>query len=456
MRVALLVHGWPPEQVGGTELSTRRLARELVARGHDVLVIAGTLQFSHPPAVRRQREIEPSTGRAFLVAHVERSDPYFDHWQKHRAPRSGRAVEELLREHGAEVLHVHHWVRSTSDVVRRAARAGIPTLVSLHDHATTCLLGWRVHPTERKACTRPFDALGCATCAANVPPRTPWLDAHQQAVAAGQRQAELAAELRAAARVLVPSLSHGEQLLRLGLPPVHLVAVPPLTPVALEPSLPLAGPGPGEPLRVGAWGLSDAAKGTALLRSAAAQLGSKVHLVLAGLAAGEPTENIEVHGVYAPEDLQEHPVTKVHVAVSATTALESYGLVASEAIALGLPLVLPLAGAFEERFSDGEGVLFHAQGDAADLTRVLGRLAQERGLVDVLRRHLPAPDSSEPQVIEHLLDLYARAVRQGPPDVPAPDWFAERMEQAAMDAWDEEVKRRRPEDLGLSSEGGGG
>ena len=454
MRLAILLHAWPPEQLGGTELSTRRLVHALVARGHDVLVVAGTLEFSHPPSVRRRREVEPATGRPYTVALVERSDPYFDHWQKHRCPGSSRAIAELLREHRIEVLHLHHWLRSSSDVVRRVGRLGIPTVATLHDHATTCLLGWRVHPVERKACERTFDPLGCARCAGAVPPHTPWLGLDRQAVAASERAEALAAELRATARVLVPSLAHGELLVRMGLPAANLVAVPPLVPVDLLPREPLPSPAKGTPLRVGAWGISDEAKGGTLLREATRRLAGRVELVLAGHAAGEPEPGIEVHGTFAPEELQGHPVTDVHVAASGTIALESYGLVASEAQALGLPLVLPLAGAFAERFSEGEGVLFYEQGSAEGLAAVLERLATEPGLLEAVRGRVRPAEENEATIVELLEGLYRQAVVEGPPEAPAPAWYEDRLAELAAEAWDDEVKARTRADLGFDDEVG--
>lgn len=449
MRIALAVHGWPPEQMGGTELSTRALARALVAQGHDVLVLAGTLEFSHPPSVRREREQDPVSGKSFSVVKIERSDPYFDHWQKHRAPRSSKVAVDLMREHKTEVLHVHHWVRLSSDLVRQAARAKIPALVSLHDHYATCLLGWRVYPADKTVCTRKFEPLACSRCASSVPPRTPWLPVEEQAMRAATRRQELGAELTAACRILVPSLAHAESLLRLGLPQHNMIVVPPLAPVQLTPTRPLAVPTPGEPLRVGAWGMSDEAKGASLLKAAVRRLKGRVQLVLAGRCAGEPEEWIETHGAYKPEDLAGHPVTRVHVAACASLAMESYGLVASEGQALGLPLVLPLADAFVERFSDGEGVLFFEQGDEDDLTAVLDRLAREEGLLETQRRRVAAEPDLFAQTVEHTEALYARALREGPPAVPEEAWFEERMAQQSMDAWDEALKSASREDLGL-------
>ena len=173
--------------------------------------------------------------------------------------------------------------------------------------------------------------------------------------------------------------------------------------------------------------------------------------MLAGHAAGEPEPGVEVRDL-RPEELQGHPVTDVHVAASGTIALESYGLVASEAQALGLPLV-PWRVPSAERFSEGEGVFFYEQGSAAGLAAVLERLATEPGLLEVVRgRAVPAEDD-EATIVDLLEGLYRRP-RRGPPEAPAPAWYEDRLAELAAEAWDDEVKARTRADLGSEDEAG--
>ena len=451
MRIALVVHGWPPELRGGTELGTRAIAHALVREGHEVLVIAGTLEHGDPPRSQRSRELEPRTGRPFAVTRIERPDLYFDHWQKGRSVPVGRAFDALLSEFRPDVLHLQHWLRLSTDLVRRAARLGIPAVVTLHDHTTTCLLNWRAHPIDQAPCSREFDPMGCAACAGQVAPKTPWVGLEQQIVRAAARQQDLEAELRAARAVFVPSQAHGESLLRLGLTPRNLLVLPPFGGGALTPRTPPGDPASVGALRVGAWGLSSPAKGAALIRRAAALVDAPVpiELHLAGSAAGEPSPGVHVHGAYEPEDLTTHAVTDVHLAVIGSLAEESHSLVADEAHALGLPLALPLSGAFPERFSEGDGVWFYPAADAAGLARLFDRAARDPEALGALRERVTTPDQNPAARVEFLLEIYVAVAKEGPGQVAPAEWFEEKLVETESAAWDVALSQADPADLGF-------
>jgi hypothetical protein len=80
------------------------------------------------------------------IVSVQRPDLFFDHWQKSRSVPVAERFVELLREERPAVLLVHHWIRLTRDLVFLAAREGIPAVVFLHDHWTSCLRVFRVRP----------------------------------------------------------------------------------------------------------------------------------------------------------------------------------------------------------------------------------------------------------------------------------------------------------------------
>jgi glycosyltransferase involved in cell wall biosynthesis len=453
VRIALAVHGYPPELYGGTELGTRALARALAGAGHRVLVIAGSLERRVPLAIEEYEDEDPVSGARVEVRRVHRDDLYFDHWHKGKSGAASSAVDGILEGWRPDVLHVQHWLRLSTDLVRVAARRGVPAVVALHDHFTSCLLGWRAHPGDRAPCARPFDALGCVPCAGGVPPRTPWVPLEQQLLAFGTRAADVRAELGFARAVLVPSEAHGEALLRARGEERALLVVPPLPVVSLAPRAPLPLPQEHGALRLGAWGLAAPGKGAALLADArdlaAARARLPIELVLAGAAAGDSRPGVACHPRYRPEELQTHPVTDVHAALSGSLAPESHGLVADEALALGLPLVLPRSGAFAQRFRDGRGVRFYEPGDVAALARVFGELALP-GHLDALRaRPAPPRGPGAAAVLGVLEGLYERLVAQGAPDVPPEEWFEARLRASELAAWDDALGRTPPADLGF-------
>jgi glycosyltransferase involved in cell wall biosynthesis len=146
-------------------------------------------------------------------------------------------------------------------------------------------------------------------------------------------------------------------------------------------------------------------------------------------------------------------VSEVHALVCGSLAPESYGLVLDEARELGLPALLPCAGAFVERAREGEGVLFYASGDAGSLGCAILRLAKEEGLLEELRARIPrdaAPRSEE--IVRRTRELHLRARDAGPPEesaLPREEWFATRLAQAELAHWDEALARSTPRALGL-------
>lgn len=461
MKVLLAVHGYPPELVGGTELGAQALARAAAAAGHQVTVVAGSLVPGPHFRISQDTDHDPESGAPVAVRRFHRSDLYFDHWQKGCSVEVNRAFRELLDELRPDVLQVEHWLRLSNDLVATAARAGVPAVVRLNDHTTTCLLTFRVHPGDRRPCAREYAPSECVRCAAQVPPHTPWVPVDQQYLAFGQRAATLARELQLARARLVPSLAHGALLARrLGDPSLDMRVVPPLRTVRLSVAHTPARPSGGERWRLGSWGHSSPVKGGELLIEALDRpaLAGRVELCLAGSVPPPVSEReLPVHrlGPYDPADLAQHPVSAVHVMLSGSLAPESYGTVADEALELGLPMILPRAGAFEERFVEQRGVLFYEPADPGDLAAVVTRLLDEPGLWNRLRRRLPRAEDSLPtpaQVTEHLFELWEQVAGEGAPDVgpKSPEqWYEERMLAAESEAWDDACSRATPAELGF-------
>lgn len=465
MKVLLAAHGYPPELVGGTESTVRALAHGLARAGHEVVVVCGTLR--HEQGFRRSLEHDEVDGKRLRVHKIHRADLYFDHWQKSASARAARAFQDVLREERPDLVHVHHWIRLSRDLVHRAAQERIPAVVTLHDLWTTCLVTFRVRPESGAFCHEPLAPSPCIRCASQVPPRTPWRGYEEQGIALLERRTDLARELELARAVLAPTRAHAEAVTRyLGLAPerLSLRVVPHGRDLGLAPRAPLAPPARHGRLELGAWGHLYRLKGADhVLRALARLPAGRVRLHLAG---GEPEPafaaevhalarglDVRFHGPYEAAALGAHPVSAVHAFVSGTLAHESWGLVLDEAVALGLPLVLPRAGAYAERLREGEGALFYAPGDERELAAVLARLHDEPGLWEDLRARLPAPGEFVPSMAEHVrvhLAVYEEALRAGAPPGVRPVPERERLWQAAEDAWGTALPRHTGEELGFT------
>ena len=472
MKVLLAVHGYPPELRGGTEHAVQGLARALAAAGHAVCVFAGSLDWEGGFRTTRTLDADPESGKSFGVVRVHRDDLYFDHWQKSAHPAVGAVFEELLREFEPDVFHVHHWIRLTDDLVARAARLGVPGCVSLHDLWTTCLVTFRVRPDTGAVCDAPLAPSPCLDCAAHWPPRTPWRDRMELSVAVAKRRETLAAELRGARAVLAPSAAHAANVLDLlGLErgSVRVRAVAPGRQLALAPRAPLAPPRELGRVVLGAWGELHPLKGVDLLIDALGLVPEPQRFTL-HLAGGEVRPgyadelrerarglDLVLHGRFDLDELADHAVTEVHAMVSGTRARESWGLVLDEALALRLPMVLPDTPAFLEHLSvadrgEPRGALWFAARDAEALAAQLWRLWAEPELVAGLRAELPELADVAPSPARHaaeLAEIYAECIAAGAPEVPAADWFEDRLARFELERWDAAFRDADPGELGL-------
>ena len=473
MRICLVAHGYPPELVGGTETSVQGLARGLAARGHDVAVVAGSMQHEQGFRTSEATDVDPVSGARVRVHRIHRADLFFDHWQKSGSERAAAAFRAFLREARPDLVHVNHWIRLSHDLVACAAREGIPAAVTLHDLWTSCLVSFRVRPDTKEFCEVPLAPHPCLSCAALVPPRTPWVPAEAQAMALAERRAELVRELRLARAVLAPTRTHAEAvagLLGVDAASLSIRVVPHGRELDLAPRVPLPPPAQHGRLVLGAWGHLHPLKGPDLLVEAVRRAGrlrgggegEGFELRLAGgevdpgfaarlreLAAGL---EVALHGPFEVAELDRHPVSEVHAMVSGTRAAESWGLVVDEAAALRLPLVLPRAGAFPERLREGRGALFYEPRDAGSLAEVLVRLRDEPGLLERTRAALPPLRELVPAHADHVelvLATYGEVLAAGAPAAPPEDWWRARMRSAAEEEWDRALARRSAAELGF-------
>jgi glycosyltransferase involved in cell wall biosynthesis len=435
MKLVLAVHGYPPELRGGTENAVQASARALAAAGHDVLVVAGSLEASRAPCTSSSEDRDPESGARVRVLRMHRADLYFDHWHKASSAAVQASWRALLRAERPDLVHVHHWIRLTRELVALAALEGVPALVSLHDLWSSCLIAFRVRPSTKRFCDAPLAADPCVACAGSLPPRTPWVGEAQAAQLLESHRAALRRELALARAVLAPSASHAAALERyLELEPGRLAAhvYPPTRARALNRLAPLRAPRELGRVQLASFGHLAPLKGVDLLIEALRLVPEPARFALA-LAGGEvdPAHSawlrerarglaVSFHGAFESERLDEHPAARAHALVLGTRAHESYGLVLDEAFELGLPVVAPRAGALPERVHGGRGLLYES-GDALALARALWRLWSEPELLPRLRAALPPAGrvGADPQLeLARLLALYERVRCAGP---PAPD-----------------------------------
>src|SRR5690606_14246106 len=133
VRIAVVVHGYPPTEVAGVELVAKEQADALAARGHLVSVFART----HDPS-RADGDFTDESVDGILVRRVVSygARPGFLSSIDHHALVG--AWREFLARHRPDVVHVQHLVLLAPSLIPIARDAGAAVVVSLHDAYDLC------------------------------------------------------------------------------------------------------------------------------------------------------------------------------------------------------------------------------------------------------------------------------------------------------------------------------
>lgn len=394
MKILLTAHGFPPETSGGTEATVEALARAFQRAGHGVVVVAGSLR-SGDPAVPT---LEDHDGLRVLRMH--RDDLYYESWFKAYSPAVSQAFAQVLRAECPDVVHVHHWLRLSSDLARLSRAHGCATAVTCHDYFA--------------ALARPVRRIG--EDEPTPPTSPPYLGAAEVREAFAFHRGDFADELRAAHVRFAPSRAQADGLTSLlGTDPTGTFAVssPPQLGAALAPLR------PSEPRgrRLATWGAVYQEKGLGTVLDAFARLGRADHgytldvygaahdpafaAQLTARAAGLP---ITFRGAFTRADLAQ---MVADYAVLPSLAHESYGLVLDEALQLGLPVLAADVPAYRERAPAASARFFPA-GDADALAQILADPAALARLVRPGAPTLLDADASAARLLDSYQAAFAR------------------------------------------------
>ncbi|MFG0315686.1 MAG: glycosyltransferase [Planctomycetota bacterium JB042] len=167
LKVLLVVHGFPPESVAGTEVLTLALARALAARGHEVVVVHRTGDPELPD--HSLHEGEASGFRTWrIVNHLD--------YPSIRETYHCRPIEDhfrtILERERPDVVHFEHLIHLSAALPRICRDHGVATVVTLNDFWFRCARVQLVRP-DRTRCEGKPPILGCAACIAKRPG---WID----------------------------------------------------------------------------------------------------------------------------------------------------------------------------------------------------------------------------------------------------------------------------------------
>ena len=202
-RIGLVVHGQPPELVGGTERLVSELGAALAARGDTVEIFSGSIEW------RPEFEVVRDESGPVPIVRVHRHDLFFERWDKLENPFVERAYGTWLDTFAPDLVHVHHWARLTTRLVAVGRARGLPVVLSLHDLLSTCPRYHRVKQ-DLSFCDVPAGPEVCRNCA----PRWRFQSDSEVDGSVTVFAADLRAEVAGADALVAPTEGHAQRVLQ--------------------------------------------------------------------------------------------------------------------------------------------------------------------------------------------------------------------------------------------------
>jgi glycosyltransferase involved in cell wall biosynthesis len=418
VKIVVVSCHYPPNFVSGGTLVPQRVARELRARGHDVHVYAGWLDFE---GTRTPLETWTDTDETGLPVRWIVTTPFIGwsddrNWRNPPVTADFAAWLETLRP---DVVHLHCLQSLGGDLVTAAADHGARVIVTMHDFWWICARQFLVD-LDFRPCSLVVAAGGC------------------QCEVGADRRAERARALREvleqADRVLAPSVSALAVLAANGVASDRLMVD--------ENGLPeraafAARARDGNARRQGSVrftyaGGSERMKGVHVLLAAARRLarehpgGWKLTAYGAERFVTEDSFSmdglpVEVRSSFSPAELDD-VLGATDVLVLPSVMRETHSILTREALVRGVPVLASDSIGPEEVLVDGENGLIVPSADPDALAGGMRRFLDEPSLRDRLasgcRARPPAIRPLDAQV-EGLERLY-RDLLAGPPPSHAP------------------------------------
>ncbi len=409
-RVLHVVHGWPPFNHAGTEIYARRLALAQASR-HPVSVFARVGDPGRPTGA--ELALFDNGVRARLVVNnFDQRDPLQRNALVNRTME--RALAGFVADEKPDIVHVHHLAGHAASLTRVPRRLGLPVVYQVQDWWALCA---RANLVQGDGSPCPGPAPGrCAACLplTGLPPsallnrllyrlRRRLLRRALARADAYVMGSEAILGWYREAGMLAPGVS--ARVLRYGVPDL----TPKRSPAAS-----------GRPLVFGFIGSLMPHKGPQVAVAAFRGLdGGRAELRVWGDPSGEPEFSaglrtlaagapVRFEGRFA-ETEREQVLGQIDVLVVPSIGMESFGIVAWEALSAGVPVLASRLGALAELPVEGRCGALLPPGDPQALRTWVERLVADPGLLTRWRGGAP-PVTGVEEHADALEEVYARAL----------------------------------------------
>ena len=392
MRVLNVVHQYPPDHAGGTELYTQSTARELARLGHKVSI------FYRRDAPGSGLEHRDDQGVDLWAAWHGVADSTRRFLTTFGDPDLAHAFERVLDNASPDLVHIQHLMGLPVKLIELVRRRRIPVVVTLHDYWWVCANAQLLTNYGQLLCDGPRAWLNCGRCAlARAGFDRLWPGAPALAPLLAIRAHMLREVLLSAGRLIAPAHFVSDWYIAHGIPSGQVQVLP----HGIEhPPEPLRVSRPGGVLRIACIGGLSRSKGVHVLVEASKELAGRAELWIAGDESADPSysrelrasagDNVRFLGALPHRQVWEC-LAQVDILAVPSLWYETFSLIAHEAFAAGVPVVASSLGALAEVVRDGTDGLLVPPGDAAAWHNSILRLISDPMLLDQLRAGVRPP-----------------------------------------------------------------
>lgn len=220
-RILHMVHQYPPEHVGGTELYTQAVAQALQARGFPVSVFTRLDGDGSGHAARDEADLAVHVAWSGELSPVQRFLATFGNGNL------AASFAQTLDRFQPDLVHIQHLMGLPTALIDMLAQRGIPYLVTLHDFWWVCANAQLVTNYSGEVCDGPKLWLNCARCAV-ARSQTPllWPAAPGLALMLAHRGSTLSRVLERAAAIIAPTRFVKDWYARHGVDPAKIQVLP--------------------------------------------------------------------------------------------------------------------------------------------------------------------------------------------------------------------------------------
>lgn len=161
MKILLVIHGYPPYYMAGSEVYTYNLAREL-AKSNEVFVFH-RIEDKNIPLYKFTDSCEEGVNIRRINNYEPTNATFYD---KYLNPVIDDAFRDYVRIVKPDIVHVGHLSHLSTQIPIIAKREfGLPVLFTIHDFWMFCHRGQLIHPQTSTICPLP-NIDQCTRCAA--------------------------------------------------------------------------------------------------------------------------------------------------------------------------------------------------------------------------------------------------------------------------------------------------